>query len=218
MPPFGRTQPLLCRGSGPGPGGASGPPPGPGCFGGGAGPVPAKDPPPKLQRYFGPPSAPSGPAGLGPPPAALAPAPSGLRLPLRGTARLVPRALARPIGAGALRVARLGAPPGAAACGRRLAPGPAPCGWPGSGSLGGWRFARPPGLCARPCVGWAGLGPPPGGLCAPAAAPAPPPLAPAQWAGVRLRRPGLLAPRWAAAARRAAFGGFRRPPGQRIGA
>lgn len=147
-----------------------------------------------------------------PPSAAWAPRPLGLRLPLRGTARFVPRSLARPIGAGALRLARRALPPGGPASGRGLGPGSAPSGWLRPGPLCAWRLPRPSGPSASR-RGWSALALSGLGF----ARPAPPrvPLGPPR----RLRaagsspfgaRPGSLRP-GGGAALRAASDGFAAP-------
>lgn len=192
---------------GPGPRGAPGsarrPPPSPA----------ARSQAPGLQRYFGPPSAPrvrlASPASGG-----LAPRPLGLRPPLRGAARFVPRSLARPIGAGGLRLARRALPPWGRACGRGLGPGSAPFGWLRPGPLCALRLARPPGLCGLP-AGVVGLGPLRAWPCAPGPAPGPPWPAPPPSGGWVLALRGsarLVAPR----GRRGPLGRFgrlRRPRG-----
>lgn len=132
---------------GPGPGGSRGsaarPSPVPGCPALRSG----------LQRCSGPPSAPRGRlarARL----RRLGPRPLGLRLPLRGTARVVPRSLARPIGAGPCASLRRALPPGVPACGRVLAPAPPPFGRLRSGLSAGPSLSgpapRPAGLCGLP--------------------------------------------------------------------
>ena len=157
---------------GPGPGGARGsaarPSPVPGCPALRSG----------LQRCFRPPSAPRGRlarARL----RRLGPRPLGLRLPLRGTARFVPRSLARPIGAGALRLAPAGAPPG----GPRLRAGPRPGSAPSRlAPPGPLRGAFPVGASASPFGALrapypVALGPSPGSALA-LSGPLPPPRVP----------------------------------------
>lgn len=204
------------RGSGSGPLGLSGHPAAgfARCEGRPLGPARPRPPGRRLPGISGTPG-PRPPLAAGwprPPSAAWTPRPLGLRLPLRGTARFVPRSLARPIGAGALRLARRALPPGGPASGRGLGPGSAPSGWLRPGPLCAWRLPRPSGPSASR-RGWSALALSGLGF----ARPAPPrvPLGPPR----RLRaagsspfgaRPGSLRP-GGGAALRAASDGFAAP-------
>ena len=113
--------------------------------------------------------------------AAWPPRRSGCACPFGAPPALL-RRLAWPIGAGALRLAPAGAPPGGARCG---VPRPAAAlltAWPPPGLIGGLRLARPPWLCGPPCGGGRAL-----------AFLRAWPCAPARRTGSPLARPGLRA-------------------------
>lgn len=192
-PPCGRSRsacggPAGCaslRGCGPAPRGARVRAPG------ALGALPLGPHPSPAARPFGPgvsgspgPCPPLPGGRPGPPGAAWPPARSGSACRLRRHRSLRPSLAGCGLSArGPCASPGFGAPPGARACGRGLGPGCAPVGRLRPGPLGGWRLARPAGLCGLPA--WVvGLGPLRAWPCAPAAAPVPPALAPALRAGV----------------------------------